>query len=121
MKNLNELNQYRDCAWEIRVTGGAVGDQHGGCFRVPFNNVELRIMASNGGGWDHLSVSLADRCPTWDEMEHIRKLFAKPDEVWMQLHLPEKDHVNFHPYCLHLWRPQHRQIHTPPSFMVGPK
>lgn len=120
MKKLNELNQYRDCAWEMLAVG-AVGNDVGGCFRVPVNGVDLCIMASSGGGWDHLSVSTKERCPTWEELEHVRKLFAKPDETWMQLHVPEREHVNCHPYCLHLWRPLHRAIPTPPSIMVGPK
>lgn len=71
-----------------------------------FNVRGLRIIASNGAGWDHVSVSLPDRCPTWDDMEYVRKLFFKPDETVMQLHVPESDHINNHPYCLHLWRPQ---------------
>jgi hypothetical protein len=120
MKKLTELNQYRDCAWELRAVG-VIGDDHGGMFRVPFGVTELRIMASSGGGWDHISVSTEHRSPTWDELEHVRKLFAKPDETWMQLHVPQKEHVNYHPYCLHLWRPLHRTIPTPPSIMVGPK
>lgn len=120
MRDLNELNQYRDCVWEIQAVG-AVGDSKGGCFKVARGHVELRVMASSGGGWDHVSVSVADRCPTWDELEHIRKLFAKPAETWMQLHVPEKEHVNFHSYCLHLWRPLHREIPKPPSIFVGPQ
>lgn len=28
----------------------------------------IAIIASWGGGWEHVSVSLARRCPTWEEM-----------------------------------------------------
>lgn len=66
----------------------------------------LRIIVSNGMGWDHVSVSRHDRCPTWDEMEAVKRWFLKPAETAMQLHVPESDHINKHPHCLHLWRPQ---------------
>mgnify|MGYP001604299337 CR=1 FL=1 len=127
MIDLNELNRYRDCAWELEAVG-VIGDSKGGCFKIPYERLrrpfeasQLRVMASSGGGWDHISVSLADRCPTWDELEYVRRLFAKSSETWMQLHVPEREHVNFHPHCLHLWRPLHKEIPKPPSNMVGPK
>lgn len=66
----------------------------------------LRVIASAGQGWDHVSVSLPNRCPTWEEMDTVKNLFFKEDEVVMQLHVNGKAKVNLHPYCLHLWRPQ---------------
>jgi len=79
----------------------------------------LRIVATWQLGWDHVSVSLPDRCPTWDEMEKVKRTFFKQDEVAMQLHVPPTDHVNFHPYCLHLWRPQNAEIPRPHKDLVG--
>ena len=76
---------------------------------------------SFGFGWDHVSVSAKNRTPTWAELEYVRKLFFKPHETVMQLHVPESDHVNCHPFCLHLWRPQNEKIPRPPEWMVGPK
>ena len=67
---------------------------------------DLRVVVSNGGGWDHVSVSLSSRCPTWDEMVRMKELFFADDECVMQLHPPKSDYINCHPYCLHLWRPQ---------------
>jgi len=81
---------------------------------------KLRVIASWGAGWEHASMSLETRCPTWDDMSWLAKLFF-PNEYAMQLHVPESQHVNCHPYCLHLWRPLDTQIPTPPSWMVGPK
>jgi hypothetical protein len=118
MRNLNDLNQYRAIDWELRAVG-AVGDANGGCFLIERNGVELRIMAASGGGWDHISVSTAERCPTWMEMEYVRKLFAKPNEVWLQFGVPSKDHINVHAHCLHWWRPLHREVRLPPSAMVA--
>jgi hypothetical protein len=51
-------------------------------------------------------------------MDHVRKMFFKDDEVVMQLHLPAKDNINLHPYCLHLWRPQKAEIPLPPKEFV---
>jgi hypothetical protein len=53
-------------------------------------------------------------------MEHVKRLFFKDDETAMQLHVPPSDHLSLHPYCLHLWRPQDREIPRPPSIMVAP-
>lgn len=135
MRNLLELQHYRRIDWEIRAFR-AVGDRGNGCFVVPFVAepdvcvqeatmtaavTELNCIASDGGGWDHVSVSVEGRCPTWAEMSHVYSLFALPHESWMQLHVPASEHVNFHNFCLHLWRPQRRGIQLPPSIMVGPK
>lgn len=120
MRNLNELHEFRRIDWELRAHG-IVGDAFGGCFCVPYEGVELRVIASAGGGWDHISISLEYRCPTWEEMEHVRKLFALPHEVWQQFGLPETDHINCHPFCLHWWRPMHRTVKLPPPVFVGPR
>lgn len=101
-----------------------LGDGNNGAFLVPFRSaagfVELRCLASDGGGWDHVSVSLPDRCPTYEEMDAIKKLFWQDNETVMQLHVPTHLHVNYHPYCLHLWKPQGKRIPLPPPDFVGP-
>ena len=74
------------------------------CFRR--GNARLRVVASNGMGWDHVSVSLATRTPTWDEMCWVKDKFFAPEEVAFQLHPARSQYVNYHPFCLHLWRPQ---------------
>jgi hypothetical protein len=139
MKNLcsPEIARYR---FTHPVMGEALDElrAYGGCFQVPFTGkmrgityrTTLRVIASRGGGpaeiggddpysrWDHVSVSLPDRCPTWEEMCFIKELFFAPDEVAMQLH-PVKDYVNNHPFCLHLWRPLDAEIPLPFAEMVG--
>lgn len=80
----------------------------------------LRIVASSGLGWDHVSVSRSDRIPTWTEMEQVRRAFFRDDETAMQLHVPASDHVNYHPFCLHMWRPLRGSIPRPPAELVGP-
>lgn len=84
------------------------------------NGRVLRVIASAGEGWDHVSVSLPDRTPTWAEMEHVKRLFFKDDETAMQLHVPPAEHINCHPHCLHLWRPHDVAIPRPPAIFVAP-
>ncbi|WP_428337469.1 DUF7694 domain-containing protein [Paenirhodobacter sp.] len=71
-------------------------------------------------GWDHVSVSLPRRCPNWEEMSFVKGMFFQDDETAMQLHVPLSQHINHHPYCLHLWRPHQFEIPRPPFWMVGP-
>jgi hypothetical protein len=80
----------------------------------------LRVIASNGLGWDHVSVSLPYRTPTWAEMELVKRAFFRDHETALQYHVPSADHINYHPYCLHLWRPHHAAIPRPPAKLVGP-
>lgn len=119
MRPLSLLNVYRDAAWERRM--GGPGDDFGGAFKMRSNidGGELRIIASNAEGWDHVSVSRANRCPNWPEMEQVKRLFFRDDEVAMQLHVPPKDHISVHDYCLHIWRPHVGAIPMPPSIFVG--
>jgi hypothetical protein len=82
----------------------------------------LACIASDGEGWEHVSVSLPSRCPTWGEMALVKDLFWDPEDAVMQLHPPASQYVNCHPFCLHLWRPpEGRQIPLPPPWMVGPR
>ena len=114
MKPLHILDEYRRPDWEL-AHYGILGDDTCGMFEV----LGMRIIASTGIGWDHVSVSLANRCPEWQEMEHVKRLFFTETETAMQLHLPPSEHISLHPYCLHLWRPQNAEIPRPPAIMVA--
>jgi hypothetical protein len=109
VKDLNHISLRRYCD-VLGVDGGA--------FLVPFEGRNLRVIASNGLGWDHLSVSLSNRTPNWREMECVKRMFFKDDEWAFQLHAPPSAHINIHPYVLHIWRPQHLPIPTPDNGMV---
>lgn len=74
----------------------------------------LHVIASDGMGWDHVSVSREDRIPNWREMCDIKKIFWDPEDCVIQFHPPESQYVNNHPYVLHLWRPQNEKIPMPP-------
>lgn len=102
---------------------GEYNNKNNAVMVIPFKDIyakpiELRVIASSGKGWDHVSVSLAHRTPTWYELEYVRKLLFKPDETVVQFHLPARDHVNIHPNTLHLWRPIHKKLPLPPKELV---
>jgi hypothetical protein len=122
MRNLRLLDAYRVTAGDLVRYWGWAGDETCGAFAVPspIDKVLLAVIASSGEGWDHVSVSRANRCPNWPEMEHVKRLFFKDDEAAMQLHVPVKEHINCHPYCLHIWRPHGVEIPLPPPVLVGP-
>ncbi len=121
MRNLLLLNPFRDVSPEVQAYYGTFGDDKNGVFLVPspVDRAPMRVIASVGDGWEHVSVSRANRCPNWPEMDHIKRLFFKDDEVVMQLHVAASDHISVHPYCLHLWRPLDAIIPLPPKDMVA--
>lgn len=90
----------------------------GAAYLIPHLGRKLRVIATTGGGWDHVSVSLPKMCPTWEDMEYIKRQFFEPHEAAMQLHPPQANYVNIHPHCLHIWRPQGRTIPMPPVELV---
>jgi hypothetical protein len=101
-----------------------------GMFRLPIDGHIVRCIASDGAEsadpafkWQHVSVSIEGdhRCPRWSLMCKIKDLFWNDEDVVVQFHPAKKEYVNFHPGCLHLWRPLAEKLPTPLSIMVGPK
>lgn len=116
MKQNNEIiEQYRLTKYSSKEDG------NNGAFIVPFRSTELKVIVSDGAGWDHVSVSLPNRCPNWLEMHFVKELFFEDEETVIQFHPKRSEYVNNHPYCLHLWRNQRTEIELPPSILVGLK
>lgn len=97
-----------------------------GAFRIPCGSFLLRVIASDGGlddkdCWEHVSVSLPNRCPNWQEMCFIKNLFWDDEDLVVQYHPPKSEYVSHHPFTLHLWRPVDKEMPAPPSILVGPK
>lgn len=136
MKNLcsPEIDRWR-IPHPLKLANAPEVRPWGGAFLIPFRDptiafgrkVDLRVIASRADPgsdeptmlWDHASVSTSSRCPTWDEMEFVKRLFFERDETAMQLHVPPAEHINNHDYCLHIWRPLLIAIPRPPEIMVG--
>lgn len=111
----------------LRVRGYESDERDGnnGLFvlRKPEFRFPLRCIASDGMGWEHVSVSTEFRCPTWEEMCFVKSKFWGPEDVVVQLHVPQSEWVNCHPYCLHLWRKVDSDgfCERPPYILVGPQ
>lgn len=118
----NRMFHVPECS---RITSGplrgspALGNN--GAFAVHVNGLKFFAIASDGAGWEHVSVSLPDREPTWEEMCAIKAMFWHEEDAVFQFHPSQSQYVNVHKYCLHLWRPIDQDIPVPPAFLVGPK
>lgn len=121
MKNLPNLAKYRRVTANVVTVMGSIGDDRNGVFDVPHprTGVVLLVIASSGDDWDHVSVSLPNRCPDWEEMEYVKRMFFEDHETAMQLHVPPAEHKNLANTCLHIWRPQASEIPRPPAELVG--
>lgn len=127
MKRLDrpEIERWRSRDPAVERYYGEFGDDKAGVFvcRVRTGprrrRATLTVIASSGGGWDHVSVSTPRRTPTWAEMEAVKRLFFRPDETAVQLHVPPAQHISRHPHCLHIWRPHGVAIPLPPAWMVA--
>lgn len=114
MKNLKELDQFREKHpfWPQTETSGA--------FKVMVKQRSFLVLASidnsgEDGMWEHISVTPKNqkRCPTWDEMCAIKKMFFEPEEECVEFHPKESEYVNHSEYCLHIWRPASGKINSP--------
>lgn len=107
-----------------RVRTGPMGSDsrygNNGAFIIPLDRGQkVRIIASDGLGWDHVSVSRTDRCPTWEEMCQVKDIFWDKEDVVVQYHPADSEYVNNHKFCLHMWRWQGGEFPTPDSILVG--
>lgn len=119
MKTNAEIQQERRILIETMGDDGGMGWIPGLDSKRP--GKAARVIWSNGGGWDHVSVSWENRCPTWEEMCRTKDLFFYPEEYCVEYHPAQSEYVNHHPFCLHIWRYQQPGMPMPPSWMVGPK
>lgn len=83
----------------------------------------MKCVASDGMGWEHVSVSFegSKTTPNWALMCRVKDLFWDEEDVVIQFHPKKSDYVNYHPGCLHLWRKIGFDQPTPDPIMVGPK
>lgn len=86
----------------------------------------LLIIASDGEGWEHVSVHVHDQAtgknyiPTWQEMCTVKDAFWDEEDVVIQYHPRKSEYRNCHPFTLHLWRPIGVALPTPDPRLVAP-
>lgn len=118
MKDLTSLKKFRlrDKEKEIYKCNGDSGN---GIFKVFVQGKSFYCVASNGGGWEHVSVHrLNGKMPTWEEMCAVKEMFFEDEEVVVQYHPKKSEYVNIHKSCLHLWRPTLEKLPIPPRHYV---
>lgn len=121
MANWNHLNR---CRVASGIYGSTPDYGFNGMFVIDFNGVSLRVLASDGMGWRHVSVSIANKpnqIPSWKMMCHVKDLFWDPESWVMQFHPAASEYVNHHPGRLHLWEPLTELFPKPPSILTGLK
>ncbi len=102
-----------DVRWRrVHPLVGEIGDDTNGAIVATGPcGADLAMLFSDGEGWEHVSVSVADRLksgrprrlPNWDEMCYARSLFWEPNDTVLQFHPAQDEHVDRFP-VLHLWR-----------------
>jgi hypothetical protein len=113
-------NQYRIRNHPLYGSDENYGNN--GAFSLIHDGYEFKIIASDGLGWEHVSVTInRNRCPSWEQMCFIKSIFWDPEDCVIQFHPPQSQYVNNHSYCLHLWRSTIYQTVTPDPILVGYK
>lgn len=109
---------------KYRVTTGIMKSDasygNNGFFIIPERG-GLKVIASDGEGWDHVSVSrlYTTDLPEWDDMCFIKNLFWHPEETVVQFH-PKQSEYRGIAQVLHLWKKQGYEYELPPGIMVAP-
>ena len=119
---------------QYRVSDGMMAsdanDGNNGAFDLPFGEWRAFVVASDGSGWEHVSVHLyklghhghgKQATPNWTQMCEIKDRFWDDEDVVLQFHPRRSEYVNFHAHTLHLWRPVGVEIPTPAPILVGPR
>jgi len=106
------------------ATGESAGNN--GAFIFSYSGMSVLCVASDILGWEHVSVTAANpgaripkNPPSWKIMRKVKSLFWDDEDAVMQIHPPKSEYVNFHPACLHLWRPVDGDFPRPPRELVN--
>jgi hypothetical protein len=102
------------------------GDQgNNGAAVFKYKGRQIFCICSDNDGWEHVAVTMAyppkktRQTPTWEVMNFVKDLFWDDEDFVFQFHPPKSKYVNFHPHCLHLWRPVDDNFPYPPKKLVN--
>ena len=127
MKTLEEIRKTPN----LFIKGETENDGMGGSYYDKDSGKYLNFIFSYQMGWEHLSVSMPSRTPTWDMMCRMKDIFWNEDETCIEYHPAKSQYVNMHKHCLHIWRPvlnddficdpesKETLIPIPPHYLVG--
>jgi hypothetical protein len=116
--NTSKVEMYRV------MSGVMASNKHNqfGAFIIPTKNKHLQVIcAPCSDEWQHVSVSMKDQTPSWEDMCMVKNLFWDEEDTVVQFHPPKSEYVNNHQHCLHLWKKKEGSFPTPPSILVGLK
>lgn len=107
---------------QSRIRKGPLGSSSdygmNGAFNISYKRQVLFVISSDQKGWDHVSVSLAHRCPSWLEMKFIKELFFDDQETVVQFHPRKSEYINNNEFVLHMWRKHGHEYELPPKEFV---
>lgn len=110
MKDLTTLDAERVPLTELAPFSFYTDDpKKSGVFKIrtKCSHRWFSVIATTGGGWDHVSVNPwhHTRTPTWDEMCEIKDMFFDEEEECIEYHPKKSEYINLAEHCLHMWRP----------------
>lgn len=120
--NKNRVKEGVRGVWSQYVSEDS--DGFNGMFRFAMDTKFIRCIASDGEGWQHVSVSIEsepNKTPSWSIMCKVKDLFWDNEDVVVQFYPKKREYVNNHAGCLHLWRPTDVALPRPDSILVGYK
>ena len=115
MKTIDEIRKTRNLFIEAETDNAGMG----GYYYDVISGKNLNFIFSYQMGWEHLSVSMPSKTPSWDQMCRMKDIFWNKDEACVEYHPKEEDYVNMHQQCLHIWKPTEEYLPTPPHILVG--
>lgn len=94
VRNVSQISWDR-----VRWPGGK-GFRHVGHGLLVLISVSVE---EDGLRWMHLSFSHRNRTPTYENMALVKETFVGEHRKAIMVLPGKHEHVNVHPYCLHLW------------------
>lgn len=104
MKILEGLKKY-----QVPFTDGYLGNENLRKYVIDNGEEYYEVVSSIIWSWQHVSVQIINnktgekRLPTYGEMEYIRNLFFRLDEMVIEFFPRREDYVNDSDTTLHLW------------------
>lgn len=115
MKSIEEIKKTPNLIIEAETDN----DGMGGKYYDKYSNKWLNFIFSYQLGWEHLSVSMPGKTPSWDQMCVMKNIFWNENEACVEYHPKKEEYVNDHEHCLHIWKPTEVELPTPPTILVG--